>query len=609
MSQSDAIKIARELGSKDILSGAGVDYLKKAIENGELKRPKTSPFSQRNGTSGRQITDRLDNAQLLFALGAYYEAEFYHRVNLKELFAYQEEINNFLQSGEPTKEKTDSLNAAFKAKVNDLPGARIESKIPDEDGTGDGGFTISLMDRMRLGGTQTEAIPGGLISEQRSVMGKSRKRTLRDLVDLGLVGDEDYLTSFTAKQMNEVGKEYFFIYYLAAKVAEQEDAADTVEKINAFARSLTDAGVIKAATLKEFIAKNKATGIRNKWDLLSYCDAALVVEMGDYTGDSLAFSRAIYSRITKLLPEFIPQIVSLDREPEPGWEKRLTLITTLTAGGQTYRAESFSRILKSEDDRPDLPASFYSLHPTTELPNAVNNWLRDQDSKQRLFYVNERFGGKNGIYGEERFGLILLTQPQLEAWGESHDYFLFGPSFDNSFSNRNIEDKLSFLKEIGVFDGMTEQKMTEGKACVSLNSPTTNGYLLNCFEDLVVYFDWEAGNLENPYEELTTKLARASRGFFSPTKITDKFARNMDQKTTPFSFTLNGAKYEQNLRMESDWLDPGFLELIREALSAQSIKGDFHYILNDGQAAGYVFLMEEQREAILNRYPDFFPKY
>ena len=87
--------------------------------------------------------------------------------------------------------------------------------------------------------------------------------------------------------------------------------------------------------------------------------------------------------------------------------------------GQTYEQNFFydyHKIVLEEWDKVDTLMPF--IH---EFHKPVNKWLADQNSNKRLHFANK---SKSGMaYRKDEFGLIILTEESVKAWGQN-TYFL-----------------------------------------------------------------------------------------------------------------------------------------------------------------------------------------
>lgn len=129
--------------------------------------------------------------------------------------------------------------------------------------------------------------------------------------------------------------------------------------------------------------------------------------------------------------------------------------------------------------------------------------------------------------------------------------------------------------------------------------------LLLQFPKTIVLFDWETGNLENPYEDLTKQFEQAARGSFSITNIIDDYRKGWKKaKKIKYAFTMNGRTYETMLDFKDDWLDSRFMELLQKAMKENKVDGNLYYCVDNGQESGYIFLNSNQYKFVKEKYSD-----
>jgi hypothetical protein len=178
-------------------------------------------------------------------------------------------------------------------------------------------------------------------------------------------------------------------------------------------------------------------------------------------------------------------------------------------------------------------------------------------------------------------------------------------SFDNRLSRRNIDLFIKDCIEQGILAHVTPSEIDSVKQSIYSADISSLEDLLLRFPRTVVYFDWETGNLDNPYQELTEKLVQSARGQFTVSQIVDEFKLGWDKaKTTRYGFTMSGTTYSIQLPFNGDWLAPEFLDLLRKAIHEHSIDGDYYYCVDNGQESGYIFLNTVQLAFIRQHYPD-----
>lgn len=345
--------------------------------------------------------------------------------------------------------------------------------------------------------------------------------------------------------------------------------------------------------------------------------------MRNYPKDIEKAYKTIFEEVKEIVPHFDFQNFNANLEIkkssyEDGLDERILTIS-FDIDSVHYDFSSFYDFQR-KDEKPKtelkIVHSFYKI---------INKFLADQNSEKRLYFAEKR-----GVFNtdENEFGLILLNEEKRKLWQyraeyniggkqrveyfDLEDYFLSEENHDNTFNTQNISKIIEEYKNIGLFSHLSKEEFELGIVRVKQNQIGAYSDILGCFPKQIVFFDWESGNLENPYEELTKEFGEASRGYFTPTNIKDFFESSWDneQKTTYYSFDFGGVTYEEDLEIMSDWLDTLFMELIERALNENNIDGKIYTCIDDGQAAGYIFLTKAQYKYLNKNQPEIFtPSY
>ena len=205
--------------------------------------------------------------------------------------------------------------------------------------------------------------------------------------------------------------------------------------------------------------------------------------------------------------------------------------------------------------------------------------------------------------------MIFLNEEQSKELNQG-SYFLSDESFDNRFNTKGVEKILQDFESIGLFSHLTKEEFKEGRLLLESKEITDFNDILFAFPKTIVSFDWETGNLTNPYQELTNRFGLASRGVFNPVNIKDDFGIALDkEKKVEYSFSFMNKIYSSQLDMQGDWLDPKFMAIIEKSLSENEIDGKFQFCYDNGQETGFIFLSQKQLEFIESKYPDLIVKY
>lgn len=161
------------------------------------------------------------------------------------------------------------------------------------------------------------------------------------------------------------------------------------------------------------------------------------------------------------------------------------------------------------------------------------------------------------------------------------------------------------LKILGLLAHLSADELAEGRVrAVRMLWAEQPGSLWRAFPRSVVFFDWESMESDGRYGELLGLLARASRGHVALTEIHDDSPAFAEPGTTHTAgFTLSGTAYEFENRGQGDWLDTRFLKTLKRALREQGIPGGHYVVIDDGQANGLAFLLDEEVASVHRELP------
>jgi hypothetical protein len=335
--------------------------------------------------------------------------------------------------------------------------------------------------------------------------------------------------------------------------------------------------------------------------MLSFSERYIQVELQHLEPKPEVTYPIIFKHIQKLLPEFQYSDLQVDTtETDESDLIRSDATILFFIAGNTYRHTFFHNY------RRKVPDPNIAEHPSwvdQDFHKGVNKWLTDSESPYRLYTVNIP-DSEEGVYGNKRVGLLLLKAGEAELISRNA-YLLSQESFDNRLSKRNLNHLIeSFIRE-GFFTYLSAAELDSAKERIATADIGSIEQVLLCFPKTIVLFDWETGNLENPYEDLTRQFEAAARGSFTVTDIADEYKKGWKkEKRVKYGFTMNGRRYEAMLSFEEDWLDPKFMELLKGALKENKIDGDIYYCIDNGQESGYVFLTSKQYRFVKEQYPD-----
>lgn len=487
-----------------------------------------------------------------------------------------------------------AFSAAFAARISQ--GSKIEDEIKNKEPL------------IRTRWTMYPGLGGGAreysnsLSNNRSTIGFTRTKTLNDLHAIGLISDTIYNECSHVLKDQLVFDETELLDYMVQRSTHYTFYALNKKEQEEYIEGLTRIGILSSAGRDSLIQSYKPYELKTIPEILRYSSRYLLVDLLSYEPDPSITYPVIFEAIKKLLPGFhYTDLKSKILEQKETDLIRQDIQLSFTVDGSNYTHRFFHnyRREKPAEHDPELPLP----RVDQDFQKGVNKWLTDIASPFRLYTFNipDR---DEGAYGSRRVGLIILKQGEAEAV-TANVYQLSQESFDTRLSKANINKLLKSFEEEGFFIHLYQKEIDSAKEKIASSGIGSLEELLMQFPKTIVFFDWESGNLENPYEELTRKFADASRGAFTPTSIVDEYRKGWEKaKEIKYGFTFNGHRYETALKFETDWLDPAFMELIEKAMKENKVDGRIYYCVDDGQASGYIFLSSKQYEFMKSAYPD-----
>jgi hypothetical protein len=474
---------------------------------------------------------------------------------------------------------------------------KVEQKIKNKEPLTRTSWTVNPL--FLHGGTKEYA---DCISNNRSTIGYTRNKTLNDFHDIGLINDKVYVECKQALDDSSIHDELDLLRYMLERSTyytfyafNKKEQEDYIEKLVQWG-FLTNDG--RDSLLKSYASHE----LKSIPEMLQYSKRYVLVDLLPYKPDPATTYPVILEAIKKLLPDFnYYNLKTKIIEEKESDLIRQDIKLSFSVDSNTYRHTFFHDYRKQKPSKQDVEST--PSRVDQDFHKGVNKWLTDIESPFRLYTFNIP-DKDEGAYGSRRVGLMILKEGEAEKiTGES--YLISRETFDNRLSKRNIDKLVDQFTDQGFFKHLSQKEIDSAKEKIRASDIGSFEELLLHFPKTIVFFDWETGNLENPYEELTKAFADASRGLFKPEAIVDEFPKGFKKaKEIKYGFTFNNHRYETMLKFESDWLDPEFMELIKKALKENNVDGNIYYCLDNGQESGYIFLSSRQYEFIKANYSD-----
>jgi hypothetical protein len=602
-----AATIADRLYERQVLSAAGRDELKRLIATHALSVNYDLPGSDLTYNSHRVV----DPATVLSFCTTAFQNELIYRSGIGE----ETEISDLYIAGQvldsASKRKQRQAQQRFAAALREAkgdtaavfrrfasPGQLIEEKIPAEDSANNSGWTLYPP----LG-------PGGLtphrIADTRSVFGKTRTRTARDLYELGLLTKSDY--AVLAKELADGAlTSEIAVCQRAAELA-LDAAVYPVRRavFDSLLTKLTQVGVLTPASRQRALADGQVAKRLDLFDALPYYAHARVLDLHALTREPARLYPQLLAEVATIWPTFrytSAQVRAFEKKMGGDLIDQLVELS-FTAAGRRY-ATTFTQGYRRKDGRDPDPAT--GARVSEDFVSGINQWLRDQGAAERLYVAHTP--DARSVYGNDRLGLIVLTPAQRAVFGQN-SYFL--DSEDqvqpaSQFTSEYIEQALALYQRLGLFAGLTATEVAEGRRQALGGKVGSYAELLQGFPHLLVATGGEDAEMPRAYAEALAKVAAVTRGAFRPTRVRDTFTGQeaKGQKST-LSFWCGSRHYQASFSSDLGWMDAGFTTLMERAVREQTHGGQLCLLLAD-ESSVYMFLTAVQATALRQAQPTFF---
>ncbi|MBO2010706.1 hypothetical protein [Hymenobacter negativus] len=600
---------AERLYRARLLTAAGRDELLRQMRQNELKFEQTDPLTHRS-----QEHYGTNRASILNFCAEAFQTEFnYRQLGIADDLLLAED-DQFIagSSGQPTEQGRaprvryqealkrfgGDTSALLRWYYDQQPARlKIEYAIPAEDSMPQG-WTIYPP----LAGPSGAKGLHHWIDERRSILGKTRSRTARDLLAVGLLDQAAYQQLQQAMDQGGFMSEMQVCQAAASIMQRRETHTQDQARQQQWLRQLEQAGQLSPAQCQRLTQESRPYEVRDLFNVVGYCEHARIVDLRPLPHAPQQLYPLLFKEIQAVLPDFHYTYLSLRLSVEDEGSDLLDQNITLSfrANGRRYETTFLHDYLRRDgsDPNPDAwPGVSENFH------KSINQWLTDRHSPLRLYQAWTP--DASSPHGNEKLGLLAMTQTQRKLWGNEHSFSLFSTeSYDTRFSSAAIERLVADYQKLGLFAHLSTADIARGQAAALSGAKTSYAEVLLSFPHVIYAFDWESANPPYPYAALTRELVAISRGGFAPTLVQDGFGADYPTTpTVPFSFQLNQRRYHTPLPVRSDWLAAESVELMQQALREQHAPGQFYSCL-DGE--GYIYLTPAQYQALNKAQPELF---
>lgn len=586
--QDHAMEIAKQLYQKEILSEKGQNILLARLKAGKLVRMRQPTMSDGEIS---MVEGAYASTFLQFCTEAFLR-EFSFRMALEERKKIMMALYN---QNLPDKE----FDRVYQEEIAKVAAIQIEVNIPWEDAPP----TKQWSSHMNAAfDTNSDDMPTQLVHANRSVTGKTRSRTLKELLEIGLINETIYQEIATQLEGGNVIPEYELLQMAAQRMIVMEDfdyhKQDQLKLID----RLVTYQVLSPSQKESLIESYRPFELKHKFDFLPYCRQQQQFNVVHLSADpQLAYS-TLMKELFSLIPNFNYQqlTVRVDSTTLPHSAQKGVCIS-FQSDEITYQ-HLFLQSFKPEHLKKNAGDTVLLINNT--FYQGINKWLTDQQSPYRLYFAHQPF--PRDPKNKEKFALLLLSQQQFNAWGMSNsDPFIYPESHDNTFTTDHIQHIIQVYDSLGLFSHLSPEELAKAQNGISLSSISRYRHILGTFPRMYANFSWKIVE-KNPYERTLQRFAAISRGVFDPDNIVDNYQRCENEPL--WIFYYKGKSYAKPISCAEGWMLPEGFELIEEALKENQINGRFYacYSWHDGDIIRYLFLTNEQYTYLKQHQPSLF---
>ncbi|MEM1325727.1 MAG: hypothetical protein AAGI23_07230 [Bacteroidota bacterium] len=376
--------------------------------------------------------------------------------------------------------------------------------------------------------------------------------------------------------------------YMQAEIAERLSFERLTNKID----KLNESGVCTSENYARLKQDLQSELIQEPIELIGYFDRGIVFDLTTYSENPDEYLEQIHRETASLLPDldfnnFSYEVV-VDKESSFPDYTFYEAIVSVQKDKNIYKQASYFAPPERRVEK-DGSISYLGKIGTQNYYQLFNKMLFDQQSPYLLHYI-ESYSGNS--LDDTKFGIVALTENQVKAVRIlGLPMQLSYEKFNNVITSQRIAAALNAYKKVGLFNHLSEEELANStnKAYQQTNRNVND--ILSAFPHLILYFDGEMGNLDNPYEELVQLHKEFTRGDFQPTNVSGDFQLGI-KKSCDIKFYFNGKHYQKQLRIDGDWVDADFFDFLQEVFEENKLPGKFYAL----EKEGLIYLTPEQYE-------------
>jgi len=414
---------------------------------------------------------------------------------------------------------------------------------------------------------------------------------LNKLKKVELINDKQFQEQSDRIKNNEYVHLFQFLPDLTSQVNFEEWIS--LERLNNYRNRLFESKIINKEENDRLQTDINSNKIKSPFQLIDYCEKARFFDLSKYSNDSTIYLEQIHKLTSEILPELnftdFKFEIKIDSVESFGDYTSQKLITSIKSNGKTYKQKSF---ISPEDIGKNN--NFLGKIDEQEYYQIFNKILKDLQSPYLLHLIKSSYNYKQRN-SYQYFGIVAVKMNQLKMFRYADSYWnLSYESFKNPLTTKKIDNAIKEYQKLGLLNHLNKDQLTKSIETIKEKETRNLNDVLISFPDVILSFDVELGNLENPYEEIVSEYSKISHQEFNPTNINDNF--DLQKEKVSLTFDFNKKPYKTEFKVDGDWIDTRFFEYLNKVIAENKLSGQFYSLYGD--EAELIYLTPEQYKHI-----------
>ncbi|CAL2108711.1 conserved hypothetical protein [Tenacibaculum sp. 190524A02b] len=364
-------------------------------------------------------------------------------------------------------------------------------------------------------------------------------------------------------------------------------------KINEFRIKLYNNKIITEEENKQLELAINTNTIKSPFQIIKFCKKARFFDLSKYSNNPFVYLKEIHQVTSEILPElsFNKFNYQIEKDSLHATNGYITsyVVVSIASNGEEYRCKSFI-----DSDSIGGEQGYLGKIDEQEYYQIFNKILRDLSSSYRLHLISS-----SNSYREwksnQYFGILALNEDQREMFEVINSHWeLSYENYNNELNTKKIRNIIEQFTVLGLLNHLDKEEIGNSMIKIKEKKINSKNDILKTFAKSVMSFDFELGNLDNPYEEMIEEYKIISHNDFNPINIKDNFDIQKDKVVVSFDF--KDRHYQKVFRVDGDWVDTAFFEFMNKIVIENNLKGRFYSL--DGEGKTIVYLTKDQYNVI-----------